>query len=61
MGLSRSGLFALALRDYLRCRSQQEVVEQLNSVYSSKPDSVGRRTTARMKAKFRRTIQNAGE
>ncbi|MBZ5592878.1 MAG: type II toxin-antitoxin system VapB family antitoxin [Acidobacteriia bacterium] len=57
MGLSRSGLFALALQDYLRRRRQQEVAEQLNRVYSGKPDLAGRRTTARMKAKFRRTIK----
>ena len=57
MGLSRSGLFALALQDYLRRRRQHEVAEQLNRVYSGKPDLPGQRTTARMKAKFRSTIK----
>jgi len=57
MGLSRSGLFALALQDYLRHRRQQEVAEQLNRVYAGEPDAAQRRTTARMKARFRRTIR----
>ena len=55
MGLSRSALFALALQDYLRRRRQQEVVEQLNRVYTSKP--IERRMIARMKAKFRSAIK----
>jgi metal-responsive CopG/Arc/MetJ family transcriptional regulator len=57
MGLSRSGLFALALQDYLRRRRQQEVAEQLNQVYTGKLDLPEQRTTARMKAKFRSTIK----
>jgi antitoxin MazE6 len=58
MGVSRSGLFALALQDYLRRRRQQELAEQLNGVYTGKPNSPGQRTTARMKAKFRSTIKD---
>jgi metal-responsive CopG/Arc/MetJ family transcriptional regulator len=58
MGLSRSGLFALALQDYLRRRRQQEVAEQLNQVYTGKADLPEQRTTARMKAKFRSTIKD---
>jgi predicted transcriptional regulator len=57
MGVSRSGLFALALQDYLRRRRQHEVAEQLNQVYSGNPDLPGQRTTAHMKAKFRSTIK----
>jgi metal-responsive CopG/Arc/MetJ family transcriptional regulator len=57
MGMSRSGLFALALQDYLRRRRQAEVAEQLNQVYTGKADLPERRTTARMKAKFRSTIK----
>jgi metal-responsive CopG/Arc/MetJ family transcriptional regulator len=57
MGVSRSGLFALALQDYLRRRRQQEVAEQLNQVYTGKPDPSEQRTTAHMKAKFRSTIK----
>jgi metal-responsive CopG/Arc/MetJ family transcriptional regulator len=57
MGLSRSGLFVLALQEYLRRRRQQEVAEQLNRVYTGKTDSADRHLTARMKAKFRSTIK----
>jgi hypothetical protein len=58
MGLSRSRLFALAVRDYLRRQREREIGEQLNRVYTGQPDSSGRRTTARMKAKFRSTIKD---
>lgn len=58
MGVSRSGLFALALQDYLRRRRQQEVAEQLNQVYAGTPDLLRQQPTARMKAKFRSTIKD---
>jgi hypothetical protein len=61
MRLSRSGPFSLAPREYLPLRGQQEVVEQLNRVYSGKPDSAARQTAARMKAKFHRTLRNASD
>jgi predicted transcriptional regulator len=57
MRVSRSGLFALALQDYLRRRRQAEVAEQLNRVYTGKPGVPEQRTTARMKPKFRSTIK----
>ena len=58
MGLSRSRLFSLALRDYLLNRRKERVLEQLNQVYSGEPDSGERRTAARMKGKFRSTIKD---
>ena len=58
MGLSRSRLFSLALQDYLRQRRQEEITEQLNRVYAGGPDASERRTTARMKARFRSTIKD---
>jgi metal-responsive CopG/Arc/MetJ family transcriptional regulator len=58
MGLSRSRLFSLALRDYLHERRQQEMLDQLNRVYAGAPDLPEQRTTAKMKAKFRRTIRD---
>jgi metal-responsive CopG/Arc/MetJ family transcriptional regulator len=57
MGLSRSRLFALALRNYLRQRRQEEMSECLNRVYADPPDTAERRTTSRMKSKFRTTIR----
>jgi Arc/MetJ family transcription regulator len=58
MGLSRSRLFALALRDYLRRNQQQQLVEQLNRVYAGKPDLPDKQITRRMKHKFRATIKD---
>ena len=57
MGLSRSRLFALALRDYLRRKQQEQLVEQLNRVYAGKPDLAEKRIVRRIKDKFRATIK----
>ena len=37
LGLSRSGLIAEALRDYLRQRRQTRISEQLNQAYANVP------------------------
>jgi metal-responsive CopG/Arc/MetJ family transcriptional regulator len=58
MGLSRSRLFSLALQDYLRQKRQEEMTGQLNRVHAGGPNPSERRTTARMKARFRATIQD---
>ena len=57
IGVSRSRLFSIALEDYLRKREQESIVEQLNQVYGNKPDASEKRTSARLKTKFRRTIK----
>ena len=57
MGLSRSRLFTLALRDYLLHRRKEQVLEQLNRLYTDQPDAKERRTAARMKATLRSTIK----
>ena len=36
--LSRSGLYALALREFLRRRNQERLTAQLNAVYDGTPD-----------------------
>ena len=58
MGLSRSGLFSLALKDYLARRRREEIVGQLNRVYAREPERSERQTAARLKAKFRATIRD---
>jgi len=58
MGLSRSRLFSLAVQEYLRHRSQEQTLEQLNRVYASEPDPAERRLASRMKAAFRATIKD---
>ena len=57
LGLSRSGLISVALQDYLRHRRREQMIEQLNRVYS-KPDSTEARITKKMKTKFRSTIRD---
>lgn len=57
LGLSRSRLFSMALEDYLRQRRQEQMIEQLNQVYSDQPDPAEARTAHSMKTKFRRTIK----
>jgi metal-responsive CopG/Arc/MetJ family transcriptional regulator len=58
MGLSRSRLFSLAVQQYLRHRSQEQTLEQLNQVYASESVPAERRVATKMKAKFRRTIKD---
>lgn len=57
MGLSRSRLFSLAVRDYLHQRRQQELLQELNRVYAGDSDLPEQRTAAKMKVKFGRTIK----
>ena len=57
MGLSRSRLFSLALRDYLEQRDQEELLERLNRVYADSPEEE-RRMAAKIKSKMRSTIKD---
>jgi len=57
MGLSRSRLFSVALREYLRHRHAQEAIEQLNCVYAGEADPAEQRTVKGMKAKFRSVVK----
>jgi Arc/MetJ family transcription regulator len=57
MGLSRSRLFSVALREYLHHRHAQEMIEQLNRAYGGDPDPAEQRTVGRMKAKFRSALK----
>ncbi len=52
LGLSRSGLVADALREYLRKRRQTLVTEQLNQAYAKAPSLDERRLTRKLKAKL---------
>ena len=57
LGLSRSRLIALALRDYLKQRRNREIIEQLNQVYGEQT-SADRPSPSQMKAKFRSIIKD---
>lgn len=58
MGLSGSGLFSIALQDYLRQRRQSEMLAQLNEVYRYADSSAERRIAGLIKAKLRSTIED---
>ena len=51
LGLSRSGLIAEALRNYLRRRARAQTTEQLNRAYAVAPSPSERRIVRRLKSK----------
>ena len=52
LGLSRSGLIADALRDYLRKRRQSLISEQLNHAYAIEPSPEERRLVRKLRTKL---------
>ena len=52
LGLSRSGLIADALRDYLRKRRQALITEQLNQAYANEPSPEERLLVRRLRTKL---------
>ena len=58
LGLSRSRLISLALANYLRNRRNQEMTEQLNSVYSEQPSAVEQPSGDQRKAKLRSIVKD---
>ena len=58
MRLSRSRLISTALREYLRQRRREEIVEQLNRVYGNDPDPEEKRMAPLYKAAFARTLRD---
>jgi metal-responsive CopG/Arc/MetJ family transcriptional regulator len=52
LGLSRSGLIAEALREYLQRRRQSRVSGQLNRVYANEPNPDERRLVRKLKTKL---------
>ena len=52
LGLSRSGLIADALRDYLRNRRRASISEQLNQAYSKAPNADERRLVRKLRTKL---------
>jgi metal-responsive CopG/Arc/MetJ family transcriptional regulator len=58
MGLSRSRLFAVAVRDFLQRQQQEQMLVRLNEVYANAPDSSEKRVLKGIKSKFRRTLKD---
>ncbi len=52
LGLSRSGLIADALRDYLRKRRRARIGEQLNEAYANAPSLEERRLVGKLRTKL---------
>ena len=58
LGVSRSRLFALAVRDFLQQRRQQNILRQLNEVYAGGLKPTEKRLLNRIKVKVRRTVKD---
>ena len=52
LGLSRSGLIAEALRDYLRQRRRARISEKLNQAYANGPSPGERRLVRKLRTKL---------
>ena len=57
MGLSRSRLFALAVGDFLQRQRQDQMLQQLNEVYTNEREPAEKRLLHGIKAKVRRTVK----
>jgi metal-responsive CopG/Arc/MetJ family transcriptional regulator len=55
LGLSRSRLFAVAVRDFLQRQRQEQMLRRLNEVYANQPEPAEKRLLRGIKAKVRRT------
>ena len=52
LGLSRSGLIAEAVRDFLRQRRRTRITEQLNQAYANDPSPDERRLVQKLRTKL---------
>jgi hypothetical protein len=57
MGVSRSRLFAVAVREFLQRQQQEQMLLRLNEVYASQPEPPEKRLLKGIKAKVRRTLK----
>jgi antitoxin MazE6 len=58
LGLSRSRLFAVAVRDFLQRQQQEQMLLRLNEVYANAPEPPERRVLKGIKSKVRRTLKD---
>ena len=58
LGLSRSRLFATAVRDFLQRQQQEQMLLRLNEVYKDGPESADERVLKGMKVKLARTLKD---
>lgn len=57
MGTSRSGLFAVAVRDFLARQRRGQMLLRLNEVYGGAPDHAEKALMKQVKAKAHRTVR----
>ncbi len=58
MGLSRSGLFARAVGNFLKEHREEEMLHRLNQVYESKPDPREKYLLKAIKARVRPVVKD---
>jgi hypothetical protein len=58
MGLSRSGLFALAVGDFLQRKKREQMLVDLNEVYADESGSGEKRLLKGIKTTFRKTLKD---
>jgi len=56
MNVSRSRLFGLALEEYIRRRENQDLLRELNAVYSGEPDPAEENLQAHARRSQRRIV-----
>jgi metal-responsive CopG/Arc/MetJ family transcriptional regulator len=58
LGLSRSRLFAVAIRDFLQRQRQEQMLLRLNEIYTDQPEPSEKRLLRGVKAKMRQTVKD---
>ena len=57
MHLSRSQLFARAVKDFVKRQTNRDILEQLNKIYSGEPDIEERARQRQIKKRYRRLVE----
>jgi hypothetical protein len=58
MGLTRSRLFTVAVRDFLKRQRQEQMLLLLNDVHANQPAPTEKRLLNGLKTKLRRTVKD---
>jgi len=57
MKVSRSGLFALALQDFIRHHQNEELLRRIDEAYQDAPDAEEQERLSRMRRRQRKTME----
>ena len=58
MSTSRSGIFAIAVSEFIQRQKNRRLFDKLNAAYSDMPDDMERRQQQTMKEKHRHFLEN---